>query len=280
MRPSAAPQPQAPNQPNVPRLPTKLGEETTIAPPQRNPLIDKFAGQKVGDFTVPAKKELPQVDGIQQTIWPSGKITARKVGLSDAEKNDLKLQQDEQRSKLKEKENEQKEELKEKGNQQKSDLKASQKTYDDAKELVESARDYKKLKELNEKNITGIIPGRLAKMGMSTSEDLGSFSGLATRAQGKLSKFLSSRGGAVALQTAAPGKPNAGSQMAYNRGLINEGIETIKQQFKDLQDAYEKTSGKKLDITLPDFEAAEKGEGVGKSVDFVIKDGKLVKAGG
>jgi hypothetical protein len=153
-----------------------------------------------------------------------------------------------------------KEEEAEKKAQKQSDIKAGQKAYVDAKELVENAREYKVLKKLNEKGITGYWSGKTADWGLNPSKEAGSFSYLAKLAQGNLARFLASRPGAVALKIAAPGKPNLGSQPGFNSGLIDEGIDTIKSQFDQIKAEYKKETGKELDMTLPDFEQETSGE--------------------
>jgi len=225
---------------NAPKLPTEIGQQTEISPSTRNPLIDRFAGQSIHGIHVPAAKDEPISNGYQVTRWTSGRVTVRKVGQTDQEKLDAK------------------EESTEKRIQKNSDVKAAQKSLDNGKELLDTANDYKDLYALNEKNITGVIAGKQAKWGISTNEDLGKFNSLATRAQGKLARLLASRPGAVALQIAAPGKPNAGSQMEYNRGLITGGIDTIKQEFENEKSAYEQATGKPYPIKLPDLTIPKK----------------------
>lgn len=134
----------------------------------------------------------------------------------------------------------------------KRDLKKKDEIEQLAKHLIATGSDVQGINDLlGRANFTGLIGGLLSKVGLGGKE-MGEFNERANRLQGELARKISARGGAVAAQIAAKGKPSEWSRRGYNLGITKSMQENIEREFKQLKDEYKDLTGEELPYSLED----------------------------
>lgn len=140
--------------------------------------------------------------------------------------------------------------------QRKSNIKEAKDIKQTSKDLISALRDVQGIENLYEDKdeaVTGFFPGLANKLNMSSSSKLGQFNERATRLQASLARMISQRGGAVAAQIAAQGKPSGWKSKEYNLGITSSMKENIKKEFDNLNKEYKEITGKELPYELDDI---------------------------
>lgn len=245
---------QTPNdQPPGKSYPKNPGDRMEISP--GNPrfyMLDALPpGTKIGKhITISAPKIDKGNDGVDTVTMPSGRTFLYKTGLSNEEKVNLNLDAAQQRENLRQKN---REELA----TTKLNNVTAQKSYDTAKELVNAANEYQKMYGILTKSDhplqTGWGTGLSTGLNFSNDKDAAIFKESATKAVGSLGKYLANRPGAAVLGMASGAKPGLWKQPEFNKGMIESSYQDIKTKFDNEKAEYEKSTGKKFPIELPNL---------------------------
>jgi len=143
--------------------------------------------------------------------------------------------------------------------QQEADSAAAQKLEDAALTLKRSHSLYKQLNDILDKrpNLTGVGSGLASSLNMSSNPDLAAFQTISGRAQAELGRLGSQRGGAQVLKWAETNKPGIYKPVKYNRGIIGGTINSLQNDYNDLNEEYRAKTGKNLPFKLESSEQSE-----------------------
>jgi hypothetical protein len=147
--------------------------------------------------------------------------------------------------------------------QQRDDLKKKRELEAAIQELRKGGRDIQGVEDILNKpgEATG-YPGQFksavskftgGKYFPEASGDLANVNERLVRMQASLARLISSRGGAVAAQLAASGKPSAWESKAHNLGMTKAMKEGLKSDYDDLSRQYEQITGEKPSFSLDDI---------------------------
>lgn len=211
------------NKNNYPKLMEQLqsGQEVTIRPPsQQKKLWDRFPGATIAGIKIPDIRS-NIVDGIKYDTYPSGKVIAQKVGPSDTEKEETRLNVYEQKE------------------QAKSNIKAVDNLKKTGKLLGDYTHHIESLDTLLKAHpeTTGFRKGLLTKFKAGSGES-GTFQAHSMPMVGKLSKDIAERGGAVVAGMAQAGKPDLYQSYDYNIKMINEQARATYNSYKNAQENF------------------------------------------
>jgi hypothetical protein len=186
---------------------------------------------KIGNIKIPDIQT--RVDnGIEYKTYPSGMTVASKIGPSDIEKEEMKVN-----AKVS------------------TDIRKSAR---DLKSMHDRALKLKKMIE-EDPNLTGIIQGGKAQFNLSNDPKLAEFIQTSRKLQADMARYGSQRGGAQALKWAERAKPGEYRSGKFNLGMINSILEDSKSDYENLNSEYMDMNKRPLHIKLtPD----EKKEGV------------------
>lgn len=90
-------------------------------------------------------------------------------------------------------------------------------------------------------------------LGMTKDEDVGTFLSSAQALQAHMAKEMSSRGGYGVAKLVEQAKPNIGKSTAYNKGVIKELKQSMKDSFTQMKQEYERLSGKKFPYNFEQY---------------------------
>ncbi len=118
-------------------------------------------------------------------------------------------------------------------------------------------------------------------LGMTKDEDVGKFLSAAQALQAHMAKEMSSRGGYGVSKLVEQAKPNLGKSTAYNKGVIQELRQGMKESFEQMKSEYERLSGgRKFPYNFEQYFQAQTGGGTGSSqggmVSMISPNGKKV----
>ncbi len=118
-------------------------------------------------------------------------------------------------------------------------------------------------------------------LGMTKDEDVGKFLSAAQALQAHMAKEMSSRGGYGVSKLVEQAKPNLGKSTAYNKGVIQELRQGMKESFEQMKTEYERLSGgRKFPYNFEQYFQAQTGGGTGSSqggmVSMISPKGKKV----
>jgi len=116
-------------------------------------------------------------------------------------------------------------------------------------------------------------------LGMTKDEDVGKFLSAAQALQAHMAKEMSSRGGYGVSKLVEQAKPNLGKSTAYNKGVIQELRQGMKESFDQMKQEYERLSGgKKFPYNFEQyFQAQTGGSGATPAGDVKVLNGKRYK---
>lgn len=147
--------------------------------------------------------------------------------------------------------------------QQRDDLKQTREIEKAIQELRKGGRDIQGVEDILNKpgEATG-YPGQFksavskftgGKYFPEAPGDLANVNERLVRMQASLARLISSRGGAVAAELAASGKPSAWESKAHNLGMTKAMKEGLKSDYDDLSRQYEQITGSKPSFSLDDI---------------------------
>lgn len=102
-------------------------------------------------------------------------------------------------------------------------------------------------------NLTGPLTKFADMLGMSKDEDIGRMLSASQALQAHLAKDLSSRGGYGVSKLVEQAKPNIGKSTAYNKGVIKELRQGMKDSFDQMKSEYERISHKKFPYNFEQY---------------------------
>ena len=259
--PNAAPtnQPIAPQAPNAQNsVQSQQGESPSKSPYESGQEVETKAGDpnkaqqdraaqggfsaSLNGMSLAPKIIRTTVDGVEKSIYPSGRETIRKVAPSYLEKKQMD------------------EEVKGNEASRQADLKSTKDIESSVRNLINAAHTVKQINDTLDKNpkMTGaiyntpLIGEQLAKS--STNSDLGKFIGATTALQAQYAKAESSRAGIGMVKFFQNAKPDKGNSYAVNKGLIDQNKEKITSEINDAKAEWEaKNPGKKFPFEIPDM---------------------------
>lgn len=117
-----------------------------------------------------------------------------------------------------------------------------------ATELMPFAGNVQTIEDIlnREPQLTGRLTQLSDTLGINKNEDVGKFISAAQNLQAHMAKAMSSRGGYGVSKLVEQGKPNIGKSSAFNKGVVSELKETMKNAFEQMNQDYMKLTGKKL----------------------------------
>lgn len=115
-------------------------------------------------------------------------------------------------------------------------------------------------------------------LGMTRDEDVGTFLSAAQALQAHMAKEMSSRGGYGVSKLVEQAKPNIGKSTQYNKGVIKDLKQSMKESFEQMKSEYERLSnGKKFPYNFEQyFKEVTGSETQGKMVPMISPNGKRV----
>ena len=213
----------------------KLGQTQVID--QGNPndyYLDDMArsGMKSSSGRIAPSIERKVSDGIQYEIYPSGKITARKVGPSDTEKQELK------------------EALAEKRKSNEINLKDASEIKKQTHALAKPYQTLLEMKEIMKKHpeLTGWGPGAMVRLKRNKDPDLARFDYLSGNLQTEFAKAFGPRAGAQIAKLYERIKPSTFNQGQANTAMIDQGLDLLDDYIKDNQSEYKDLKNRRIKI--------------------------------
>jgi hypothetical protein len=231
--------PQTPEQPTIENL--QMGQRMTLRPAQDpgKAKWDRMAGMQIGGIKIPDIQT--RVDnGIEYKTYPSGMTIASKIGPSDIEKEEMKV-----------------------NSKASTDIRKSAR---EIKSMHDRALKLRKMIEENP-NLTNIFQGAKAYTNISNDPKLAEFIQTSRKLQADMARYGSSRGGAVALKWAERAKPSEFRNGKFNLGMINSIIEDSESDYGILNDEYSDMHKHGLSVKLSPS----------KKDDIVVLNGKKYK---
>lgn len=147
--------------------------------------------------------------------------------------------------------------------QQREDLKKIREFDKAIQDLRKGGRDIQAVEDILNKpgETTGYLGQLKSALSKGTSGkyfpeapgDLANVNERLVRMQASLARLISSRGGAVAAQLAASGKPSAWESKAHNLGMTKAMKQGLKDDYEDISRQYEEITGKKPSFSLDDI---------------------------
>ena len=147
--------------------------------------------------------------------------------------------------------------------QQREDLKKKRELENAIQELRKGGRDIQAVEDILNKpgETTGYLGQLKSALSKGTSGkyfpdspgDLANVNERLVRMQASLARLISSRGGAVAAQLAASGKPSAWESKAHNLGMTKAMKQGLKDDYEDISRQYEEITGSKPAFSLDDI---------------------------
>jgi hypothetical protein len=114
-------------------------------------------------------------------------------------------------------------------------------------------------------------------LGMTKDEDVGTFLSAAQTLQAHMAKELSSRGGFGVSKLVEQAKPNLGKSSAYNKGVIKDLKDSMKESFSQMKQEYERLSpGKKFPYNFEQYFQEAIGGQENAMVPMISPNGKHV----